>query len=402
MERTEIYNGKIITPYRIIEKGSILIEDGKIKQVREGNAEVKNAVRINAHNFYVSPGFIDIHTHGAGGYDYLDGTAEAMLGASRMQAVHGVTSVVPTASATSYEELLTLFDNYREAKQKNITGAQFLGIHLEGPYFSMKRKGAQDQKYIINPKREEYKKILDQTDDIIRWSAAPELDGALEFGRYVSSRGILPSIAHSDATYDEVVLALENGYTHVTHLYNAMSGITRKNCYRYGGVIESAFLLDQLTVEIIADGSHLPPCLLKLAYKIKGPSRVALITDSMRGAGMGPGESIVGSLKHGLKVIIEDGVAKLPDRSVFASSVATADLLVRNMVEMAGVPLADAVQMMTSTPAGISGFLQQKGTITEGKDADIVIFDERINIKATIIKGREVWSTINGSDINRQ
>jgi len=126
MERTEIYNGKIITPYRIIEKGSILIEDGKIKEIREGNTEAKDAVRINAHNFYVSPGFIDIHTHGAGGYDYLDGTAEALIGASRMQAVHGATSIVPTAAATSYEELLTFFDNYREAKQKNTTGAQFL------------------------------------------------------------------------------------------------------------------------------------------------------------------------------------------------------------------------------------------------------------------------------------
>jgi N-acetylglucosamine-6-phosphate deacetylase len=176
-----------------------------------------------------------------------------------------------------------------------------------------------------------------------------------------------------------------------THLYSGMSGVSRRNAFRYAGVIESAFILDEMDVEIIADGIHLPPPLLKLVYKIKGPDRMALITDAMRGAGMPEGESVLGNRYAGLKVIIEDGVAKLPDRSSFAGSVATADRLVRNMITMAGVPITEAVRMMSSTPARIMHVADRKGTLIEGKDADIVIFDEDIIIDTTIIKGKVVY-----------
>src|SRR5690606_26141104 len=226
---------------------------------------------------------------------------------------------------------------------------------------------------------------------IRRWSAAPELPGALEFGRYLRSRGVLAAVAHTDAIYEDVVAAVENGYTLATHLYSGMSGVTRRECFRYAGVIEAAYLLDEMDVEIIADGIHLPAPLLRMVHKFKGAHRTALITDAMRGAGMPPGESVLGNKDTGLKVIIEDGVAKLPDRSSFAGSVATANRLVRNVVKLAGVSLPEAIQMITATPARIMGIYDRKGSLTIGKDADMVIFDEKFTVKTTIVNGAAVY-----------
>jgi N-acetylglucosamine-6-phosphate deacetylase len=280
---------------------------------------------------------------------------------------------------------------YEEANTKNTLGAQFIGLHLEGPYFAQSQRGAQDPRYIRNPDPGEYKEVLERSTSIKRWSAAPELDGAITFGRYVTSKGVLAAVAHTDAVYEEVLEAFQNGYTLATHLYSAMSGVTRRNAFRYAGVIESAYLLDEMDVEIIADGVHLPAPLLKLVYKIKGANRTALITDAMRAAAMPEGESMLGSLKNGLKVIVEDGVAKLPDRTAFAGSVATADRLVRTVIKFADVPLMDAVQMMSGTPARIMKVSDKKGSLAIGKDADILIFDENINVKMTMVKGNIVY-----------
>jgi N-acetylglucosamine-6-phosphate deacetylase len=321
----------------------------------------------------------------------MDGTVEAYLGAARIHAVHGTTSMVPTTLTSIIEELKNTFQVYKQAQAMNKNGAEFLGIHLEGPYFSMEARGAQDPKYIKKPDPEEYKKITGWSDDIIRWSAAPELDGAMEFGSFMKANGILASIAHTDAVSDCVYEAYENGFTHVTHLYSCTSNVRRINAYRYAGVTESAYLIDEMTVEIIADGCHLPGSLLQLVYKIKGADRIALVTDSMRGAGMTEGETILGSLDSGQKVIIEDGVAKLMDRSAFAGSIATTDRLVRTMVKTARVPLLDAVKMMTITPARIIGADNKKGILAPGKDADIVIFDSDINIMATLVNGRIIY-----------
>jgi N-acetylglucosamine-6-phosphate deacetylase len=185
--------------------------------------------------------------------------------------------------------------------------------------------------------------------------------------------------------------AFEKGFTLATHFYSAMSGVTRRGAFRYAGVIESAYLIDEMDVEIIADGVHLPAPLLKLVYKIKGPGKIALITDAMRAAAMPPGKSILGSLKNGIAVIVEDNVAKMPDRSCFAGSVATTDRLIRNMVELAEVPLLEAIQMASSTPARIMKIEDKKGTIAIGKDADILIFDAGINVEMTVIKGKLVF-----------
>ncbi|MGC1241245.1 MAG: N-acetylglucosamine-6-phosphate deacetylase [Chryseosolibacter sp.] len=392
-QKIKIFNGKIITPYRIIPQGSVLISGDTIAAVSEGNIVATDAVEIDAGGKYVAPGFIDIHVHGGGGHDFMDGNETAFLKIAETHVKYGTTAMLPTTLTSEKEGLLETLSIYEDANKKNKNGSQFLGMHLEGPYFAMNQRGAQDPRYIRDPDPEEYKEVIAKSSSIRRWSAAPELKGAIAFGQYLCEHGILAAVAHTDAVYEEVIEAFDNGYTLATHLYSGMSGVTRRNAFRFAGVIESAFLIDEMDVEIIADGVHLPAPLLKLVYKIKGAERTALITDSMRAAGMPPGKSILGNLKTGLHVIVEDDVAKLPDRTAFAGSVATADRLVRNMISLADVPLIDAVRMMTSTPARIAGVSGRKGSLAKGKDADIVIFDEKINIETTLIKGRVVHTS---------
>lgn len=389
----KIFNGNIITPYKIIEKGTVLISEGKILEVAEGDLDVPGATGFDANDQYISPGFIDIHVHGGGGHDFMDNNEASFLAIAETHAKFGTTSMLPTTLTCDKETLLKTFECYDSANKVNVKGAQFLGLHLEGPYFAMNQRGAQDPRYIKDPDPEEYNDILSRTSVIKRWSAAPELKGAIEFARVLRSKGILAALAHTDAIYEEVLEGFENGYTLATHLYSGMSGVTRRNAYRYAGAVESAFIIDEMDVEIIADGIHLPAPLLKLIYKIKGPGRIALITDAMRAAGMPEGDSVLGNIDNGLKVIVEDGVAKLPDRTAFAGSVATADRLVRSMINLADIPLIEAIQMITSTPARILGLQNSKGSLVAGKDADIVIFDKNINVNTTIINGRVIHNT---------
>ena len=392
--KLKIYNGKILTPYRIIS-GTVVVIDGKIKEVAEGDIDVPGAVEIDAKRNYIAPGFIDIHVHGGGGHDFMDGSEEAFLKIAETHAMYGTTALMPTTLTSELDELYNTLELYKQADKNNKKGAQFLGMHLEGPYFALSQRGAQDPRYIRNPDPKEYMDILSRSSDIKRWSAAPELKGAIEFGNHLRSKGILVAMAHTDAIYEEALVAFEAGYTLATHFYSAMSGVSRRECFRYAGVIETAYLLDEMDVEIIADGVHLPAPLLKLIYKIKGPDRIALITDSMRSAGMPAGDSILGSKHNGLKVIVEDGVAKLPDRSSFAGSVATCDRLVRTMINMADVPLLEAVKMASQTPANILGICSSKRSLITGKDADIVIFDGNINVSTTIVQGRVIYNKEN-------
>ena len=386
--RIKINNGKIITPDRIIPNGCVCIENGKILETSDKDIHFPEAEIISAQGNYVSPGFIELHTHGAGGSDFMDGTVEAFLQIAETHARHGVTGFYPTTLASTNEELFKSLEIYRQAKERNKRGAAFLGLHLEGPYFSMNQKGAQDAKYIRNPHPSDYLPVLNASDDIARWSAAPELEGSKEFAETLVNRNILPAIAHSDAIYEEVAQAFKWGFTHVTHLYSGTSGVSRRNCFRYAGVIEASYLIEDMTVEIIADGVHLPASLLKLIYKIKGPEKIALVGDSMRAAGMPEGKSILGSIHNGQEVVVEDGVAKLPDLSAFAGSVATADRLVRTMINIAEIPLPETIQMITFTPARIMGIDKTKGSLEKGKDADIIIFNDDINIGMTMVKGK--------------
>jgi N-acetylglucosamine-6-phosphate deacetylase len=384
----KIFNGQIIAPSGIIKDGCLLIDNGCIIEISSNNIDAPGAIEINAGGNYISPGFIDIHVHGGGGHDFMDNTVEAFLGVANMHASYGTTAMLPTTLTSSRADLVETLETYQLAEKQNTRGAQLIGMHLEGPYFALNQAGAQDTRYIRNPDAAEYKEILSAFPCIKRWSAAPELPGALEFGEYVTSKGVLASMAHTDAIYEDALAGFKNGYALATHLYSGMNGVVRRNAFRYAGAVEAAYLIDEMDVEIIADGIHLPVPLLKLVYKIKGPDKTALITDAMRAAGMAPGESVLGSLKNGIKVIVEDDVAKLPDRSAFAGSVATFDRLVHNMVTLAEVPLTDTVKMASATPARIMGIDDKKGSIAVGMDADIVIFDRDISVKTTIIKGR--------------
>lgn len=389
--KIKIFNGKIITPKSILENASMIVLDGKISGIEKGNPNISDALEIDAKGQYISPGFIDIHLHGGGGSDFMDGTPEAFLNIAETHAKYGTTAMFPTTLTAEPEDLVATIESFEIAKSRNKNGASLLGMHLEGPYFAINQKGAQDPRFIRNPEEAEYKKLIKNYKSIKRWSAAPELPGAIEFGRFLVENNILPAIAHTDAIYEEAEEAFRNGYTLATHFYSAMLGVTRRNAYRYAGVVEAAYLIDDMDVEIIADGAHLPAPLLKLIYKIKGPNRTALITDAMRGAAMPEGRSLLGGYKNGVEVFVEDGVAKMPDRNSFAGSVATFDRLVRTMLTLAEVSLLDTITMASLTPARIMKVQDQKGSLEIGKDADIIIFDKDINIQMTMVEGRIIY-----------
>ena len=390
MATLKITNGTIITGGKSFV-GNVVLNDGVIEYVGTENPEVSaGAEVIDAKGLYVAPGFIDMHTHGAGGADFMDGTVEAYLTAAKMHAAHGTTLLYPTTLTSTNEDLYGSFDTYLKAQEQNTDGAQFGGMHLEGPYFNPVFAGAQDPRYLRNPRPEEYLEILDRCPALARWSFAPELEGAAEFAAELKKRGIVASIGHTNATFDECDQAHKAGATLMTHFYSCMSTLTRRNARRYAGAVEYGYFQDGIYVEIIADGIHVHENLLKLLLKIKGVDKICLTTDSMRGAGMPEGPSFLGSLADGQEVIIEDGVAKLADRSALAGSVATTDRLVRTMVQIAGCSVADAVLMLTENPAKAMGIADRKGAIKQGMDADIVIFDHNINVRNTIIKGKIV------------
>ena len=388
--RLKIFNGEIITSRQNLGIGTVIIEDGKIIGVDKGNAEVPGCKEVDAGGNYIFPGLIDIHSHGSGNFDFMDCSQEACQGISREHARHGCTTMFPTTLASDTEELVRFLEVYDSFKGKE-EGAAFGGLHLEGPYFAYAFRGAQDPKYLKNPDPEEYLPILERCPDIKRWSVAPELPGGLEMGRILSGKGIVASIAHTDAIYEDVLEAWNAGYSLITHFYSCMNGVTRRNAFRYAGCIEAGYLIEEMDLEVIGDGIHVPTPLLQLIMKNKSVDRIILCTDSMRGAGMPEGMTcILGSLANGQEVIIEDGVAKLMDRSCFAGSVCTTERLVRTAY-MAGASLPDAVAMVSANPARKMGIGDRKGSIKEGYDADVVICTKDFRIEQTYVKGNRVY-----------
>ena len=389
MNKKLITNGKIIALERIIPVGSISVCDGLITGVYEGIERLPepDETVVDAGGKYISPGFLDIHVHGGGGYGFLRSSVDDVISCSKAHMKHGTTSIVPTISSATNELIKESLENIKEATSNMTKGPEILGVHIEGPYFAMSQKGGQAAEYVRNPIKEEYMSIVDSFDNILRWSLAPELPGAHEMANELRKREILLSIGHSDALFDETIKAYECGFTTVTHLYSCTSTVRRINAYRFAGIIEAAFLLDGMMVEIIADGKHLPASLLKLVYKIKGPERTCLVTDAIDVAGLKDVKGEIYSQISDMNIIIEDDVAKLPDRLAFAGSVATTDRLVRNMINLADVPLYQAVKMMTATPAKNIGMFSKKGSLSTGKDADIIIFDDDINVSTVIIGG---------------
>jgi N-acetylglucosamine-6-phosphate deacetylase len=405
---TAITNGTIITPIREIPNGTVVLEDGLIKDLGPADQVVVSAGGriIDAQGAYISPGFIDLHLHGAWGGDVMAATTSDLEAMSSGLAKGGVTSFMPTTLSGPLPEIGKALQCIETVIKKGPSGAKILGAHLEGPYFNLKQSGAQNPRYIINPKPEDYLPLLNRYPCIKRFSAAPEMPGGYELGQELKRRGIVAAIAHSNATYQEVLKAVESGYTHATHIYSGMSGMQRIEAYRVAGLIEAALLLDELTTEMIADGHHLPPSLMKLVLKTKGSDKVCLVTDSMAAAGLGPGNYQLG----GLEVVVEadipevfevptqagNYVAKLADRSAFASSVATMDKLVRNMVKLVGLSIPEAVKLVTVNPARFQGIDHRLGILAAGKEADLTIFDRDLNILATFISGKLVYEKEGG------
>lgn len=394
-----VINGKVITPFRVLERGVVSVAGGKIvavASVEEAEAHTpEGAAVIDADGLVVAPGFIDLHLHGGGGADVLDETEGALDVIARTHAAGGATGIVPSVLTCTPAALTGALERIAAAMarqaERGPRGAAILGAHLEGPYLSPDFKGAQDQRYLRTPRPEDYEALLAGAPAIVRVTAAPELPGALRLGEELKRRGILASMGHSAATHEQVLDAVAAGYSHVTHLYNAMSTVHRAGMLKVAGMVESALLLEALTVEIIADGRHLPAALLKLVYACKGPGRTALVTDALRPAGLPEGEYMLGSPTDGRRIVVEDGVAMLADRTALAGSVATMNVLVRNMVTLAGVPLADALRMASTTPAAIIGLDRVKGCLAPGMDADLTIFAERdFHVMMTIVGGRIV------------
>lgn len=376
---TRIINGRVVDGGAVRTGASVYFGGGQILAVTE--QELPHDAVLDAGGQYVSPGFIDMHTHGALGFDFCSASPREIALAADYHLAHGTTALLPTVTASSPEVTRCALDAIRQAMQEGKTRAHLCGAHLEGPYFSLRQAGAQDPACITAPLREDYTALCAAYPEVIRrWSYAPERDAGGEFCRYIAARGILPSAGHTDAVYEDMAAAREAGCRLITHLYSCTSTVTRDHGFRRLGVIECAYLWDDVDVEIIADGCHLPLELIRLIVKLKGVSRVSLVTDSLRVTGTEAQTSSVGSTA----CIIEDGVCKLPDRSAFAGSIATADRLVRVCVQ-AGIPLADAVRMASENPARLLG--RNAGRLTPGADADILFFDDDIRVSRVIVSG---------------
>lgn len=385
-------NARLILCDGVIKNGFLKECDGKIDLL--GNMDdclISEGEVIDCAGRYLSPGFIDIHSHGGGNHDFMDGETEDILAAARTHLSYGTTGILPTTLTSSDDDLFKTIRNYKEACTVKTNMPHLLGLHLEGPYFDPLEKGAQDNRYIRNPNPQHYMKVLEYADGTIRrWSLAPELPGALEMADRLAGTGIMLAAGHTAATYEQMKEAFDHGVRHLTHLYSGMSTITRRAGFRVLGAVESAYLIDGLTVELIADGMHLPPALLRLILKCKAHHEICVCTDSMRGAGMPEGPSVLGPRIGGQDVIIEDGIAKMPDRSCFAGSVATADRLVRVLVYEAGLSVWEAVKMASLNPAQFIGCAKQKGSLEVGKDADIVLFDEDIKVSEVYVSGVKI------------
>ncbi len=387
---TVITDVRIVFPDKV-RFGNVAVKDGKIAGFPDRFEKADKIV--DGKGLYLSPGFIDIHVHGGGGYSAMSDDPTDIVKMCEAHLFYGTTSILPTTLAAPMESIKKAVLAIKEA-QKLSKSANILGVHLEGPYLAKEFKGAQSEDDILSPLKDAPEQLLDLWDGIKLVGAAPEIEGGLDLGRKIAERGITASIAHSGASYEVVEEAVRYGYSDVTHIYSACSACFKVNLFRVGGVVEAGLSLDALTTQTIADLRHLPAGILKLIYKCKGAEKMILITDGLEFSAMDMAQGTVCMQKNGLQVVYEDGVMKLADRSSLAGSVATSSRLVSNLVKYADVPLYDAVRAASLTPAQRIGFGHRKGKIQIGCDADLVLFDEDIQIKAVMTDGEFRRTTI--------
>lgn len=378
---TQIINGHILTPQGWMKDGSVLISDGKILEITNSDLAVIGATVVDARGMYIVPGFVAMHVHGGGGSDFTEAIPEAFRTAAKAHLAHGATTIFPTLSSSSFETLGQAVGVCQELMKE--PGTTIMGLHIEGPYLNPKMAGELFANQTKAIDAAEYQALIEKANGCIkRWDISPELEGGHDFARYMRSKGVMVALTHTEAEYDEIKAAYEAGFTHAAHFYNAMPGFHKRREYKYEGTVESVYLMDGMSVEVIADGRHLPSTILRLVYKLKGVERTCLVSDALAYAACD-------NPQVDPKYVIEDGVCKLADHSSLAGSLATMDKLVQTMVK-AGVPFADAIRMASETPAKLIGVDDRKGTLQKGKDADILIFDRNLNLRAVWSMGVQV------------
>lgn len=380
---TQIYNGTILTPEGWINGGSVIIDDDRISEVTRSSRTIPQADKtVDARGMYILPGGIELHCHGGGGNDFMEATPEAFRTAAKTHLRHGTTAIFPTLSSASLATIEAACTTCQDLMKE--PGTTIMGLHLEGPYFNPRKAGAQMPDLIRTPDPAEYTHIIEDFDCVRRWDAAPELPGAVEMGRYITSKGVVAAIGHTAAEFPEVKAAYEAGYSLATHFYNGMPGFHNVREYKHAGTVESIYLMDRMSVEMICDGIHVPPTILQLIHRMKGVELTALVTDALAVTDSDSDKAF------DPRVIIEDGVCKLSDRSALAGSIATMDRLIRTAVSEADIPLRDAVRMASETPARIMGIYDRKGSIQRGKDADLIIMNDDLRLRAVYSLGKKV------------
>ncbi|MBN1316549.1 MAG: N-acetylglucosamine-6-phosphate deacetylase [Anaerolineales bacterium] len=390
LESIIIRNARVIKPDCSVVLGGVKIIGGKIDSIITNESKDIDVYRvIDAQGHYLAPGFIDIHVHGGNGADFMDCSKEAFETITQFYATRGVTSLQATITAAPIEEILRFLQVLRNWNHSGPHGgARILGAHLEGPFLNPEQCGAQPIDYLDSPNSESVERILEYADVITEVTLAPELSGAPGLIRRLVNTGILVSAGHSQSREKDVIAAIKAGLSHTTHLFSTMSTVIREGPWRIPGLLETSLVYDELSAEIISDGKHLPATLMRLAYKCKGPDKLCLVSDAMRGAGRPEGESFT---LAGKSVIVADGVAMLADRSAFAASITPLDKALHIAIESLDLSVEQATSLVTKNPARIFGIETSKGTIEPGKDADLVVFDRNIRIWMTIIGGKIVY-----------
>ena len=392
---TIIFRGNLVLPERVLKGGAVYVQDGKIVAVGTAAAASSGKTIIDGGDGYIAPGFVDLHVHGGAGADFMDGTEAAFITALKCQARHGTTSLAATTTVARHDQIMTVLATARQLKnRKDAPGSRVMGVHFYGPYFRLEAKGAHPGAAIRPPMPEEYLQYLEYADSLVTCTVAPELPGAKEFALACRERGVRTNVGHSWATFEQMAQAVEWGVRHIDHLFCAMSDKTRLRQFQMypmqGGVLEATLFFDELTTEVIADGKHLSHDLLKLAYKIKGPDRLALVTDCSRALDMPDGEYLIGPLDGGEPILKRDGVGMMPDMKALGSSVEGMDHMIRTFLELTGRPLWEVIRMATLTPAKIAGWEREIGSLEPGKRADIVLLSRDLQVQRVFRDGVEI------------